>query len=67
MDNNLENINLSLRIFFWRCAASLTGTAVQNQHNLRRAVWLVPIIMAGLTAYFLGRMFGTLLLWTLAL
>jgi hypothetical protein len=67
MDNNILNLNLMLRIFFWRLAANLTGTAVQNQHKLRRAAWIAPILLAGLAAYFLGRIFGTLLLWTLAL
>ena len=67
MDNNLINLNLMLRIFFWRLAANVTGAAVQNQHMLRRAAWLAPILLAGLAAYFLGRMFGTLLLWTIAL
>jgi hypothetical protein len=67
MDNNLINLNLMLRIFFWRLAANVTGAAVQNQHKLRRAAWLAPILLAGLAAYFLGRMFGTLLLWTIAL
>jgi hypothetical protein len=66
MDNNLENLNLTLRIFFWRIAANVTGAAVHNQHKIRRAAWLAPIILAGITAYFLGRMFGTLLLWTMA-
>jgi len=67
MDNNLINLNLMLRIFFWRLAANLTGAAVQNQQKLRRAAWVAPILLAGLAAYFLGRMFGTLLLWTIAL
>ncbi len=67
MDKQIDNLNMMLRIFFWRLAANLTGAAVQKQHMLRRAVWIAPIVLAGLTAYFLGRMFGTLLLWTLAL
>lgn len=67
MENNLVNLNMMLRIFFWRLAANLTGVAVQNQNKLRRAVWIAPILLAGVAAYFLGRMFGTLLLWTLAL
>jgi hypothetical protein len=67
MDNSVENLNMMLRIFFWRVAANLTGAAVQNQQALRKAVWIAPILLAGLGAYFLGRLFGTLLLWTLAL
>jgi hypothetical protein len=67
MDKTLDNLNMMLRIFFWRVAANLTGAAVQNQQVLRRALWVAPILLAGLAAYFLGRMFGTLLLWTLAL
>ncbi len=67
MDNNYDNLNMMLRIFFWRLAAGVTGAAVQNQQKLRRAIWIAPILLAGAAAYFLGRMFGTLLLWTLAL
>ena len=67
MDKNYDNLSMMFRIFFWRVAANLTGAAVQNQHVLRRAIWIAPIVLAGLAAYFLGRMFGTLLLWTLAL
>ncbi len=67
MENNYDNLNMMLRIFFWRIAAGVTGTAVQNQQKLRRAIWIAPILLAGAAAYFLGRMFGTLLLWTLAL
>ncbi len=67
MDNNYDNLNMMLRIFFWRLAAGVTGAAVQNQQMLRRAIWIAPILLAGAAAYFLGRMFGTLLLWTLAL
>ena len=67
MENNFDNLNMMLRIFFWRLAANLTGAAVQNQHTLRRAAWIAPIVIAGIAAYFLGRMFGTILLWTLAL
>jgi hypothetical protein len=67
MEKNYTNLSLMLRIAFWRVAATLTGAAVQNQSKLRRAAWLLPIVLAAITAYFLGRMFGTLLLWTLAL
>jgi hypothetical protein len=67
MDTKQMNLNMMLRIFFWRIAANVTGAAVHNQQLLRRAVWLLPILLAGLAAYFLGRMFGTLLLWSLAL
>jgi hypothetical protein len=67
MDNNLTNLTMMLRIFFWRLAANVTGVAIQNQNKLRRAAWIVPILLAGAAAYFLGRMFGTLLLWSLAL
>ncbi len=67
MDNNYDNLNMMLRIFFWRLAAGVTGAAVHNQQKLRRAIWIAPILLAGAAAYFLGRMFGTLLLWTLAL
>ena len=67
MDTKQINLNMMLRIFFWRIAAHVTGAAVQNQQLLRRAVWLLPILIAGIAAYLLGRMFGTLLLWSLAL
>lgn len=67
MDTKQINLNMMLRIFFWRVAAQVTGAAVQNQQLLRRAVWLLPILIAGIAAYLLGRMFGTLLLWSLAL
>lgn len=67
MDTKQINLNMMLRIFFWRVAAQVTGAAVQNQQLLRRAVWLLPILIAGIAAYLLGRMVGTLLLWSLAL
>ena len=67
--NNISRINLYvfLKIAFWRAATAVTGLAVRNQRMFNRALWIAPIVLAAIAAYFLGRVFGNLVRWGLTL
>ncbi|MGD8849732.1 MAG: hypothetical protein PVF18_08400 [Anaerolineales bacterium] len=66
MNSTAISLNQYLRLTFWRIVAWGTGKAVHNQKIVERALWLTPIAIAAVLAYFLGRLFGSLLLWGFA-
>lgn len=66
MNNTAITFNQYIRLTFWRIIAWGTGKAVKNQKFVERALWVTPIAIAALLAYFLGRLFGTILLWGFA-
>lgn len=66
MDENLTNLNYTIRITFWRSAAYLTGLGMKNRRFIRRVIYLAPIGLTALVAYIVGRLFGEILLWSLS-
>jgi hypothetical protein len=67
--NNISRMNVQIfcKIAFWRVATAVTGLAIRNQRLFHRALWITPIVLAAVAAYFLGRVFGNLVLWGLTL
>jgi hypothetical protein len=67
--NNMSSMNIQIffKIAFWRIATAVTGLAIRNQRLFNRALWISPIVLAAVAAYFLGRVFGSLVLWGLTL
>lgn len=67
--NNMSRVNITIffKIAFWRIATAVTGLAIRNRRLFNRALWITPIVLAAVAAYFLGRVFGNLVLWGLTL
>ena len=67
--NNINRMNFQVyfKVAFWRVATALTGLAIRNQRTFNRMLWITPILLAAVAAYFLGRVFGNLVLWGLTL
>ncbi|MEJ2011883.1 MAG: hypothetical protein P8X64_06610 [Anaerolineales bacterium] len=67
--NNIDrmNVQILIKVAFWRAATAITGIAIRNQRLFNRALWIAPIVLAAIAAYFLGRVFGNLVLWGLTL
>lgn len=61
------DINYYVRITFWRIAASITGLGVRHQNLFQKTMLVGPILIAGIIAYFLGRLLGELLMWGFSL
>jgi prepilin signal peptidase PulO-like enzyme (type II secretory pathway) len=62
MDKKLSNPLITMKLAFWRAAASAMGFAVRKKKNLERAINFAPFAVAGAVAYLLGRLIGELLL-----
>ncbi len=61
------NLQTYIKIAFWRVASIMTGVAVNNRRTFNRVVWISPIVLAAITAFLLGKIFGNLLLWSLSI
>ena len=61
------NLQTYFKIAFWRAATIMTGVAVNNRRTFNRVMWISPVVLAAITAFLLGKVFGNLLLWGLSI
>ena len=61
------NIQTYIKVAFWRAASFMTGVAVNNRRIFHRILWVSPIVLAAIAAFLLGKVFGSLLLWSLSI
>lgn len=62
MDKKISNSLISIKLAFWRAAASAMGFAIRQKKILERTINYAPFAVAGAVAYLLGRLIGELLL-----
>jgi hypothetical protein len=62
MDTKFSNSLSTIKLAFWRAAASAMGFAVRKKKTLERSINYAPFAVAGAVAYLLGRLIGELLL-----
>ncbi len=62
MNNNLTNSITTIKLAFWRTAASVMGFAIRRKTTLERTINYAPFAVAGAVAYLLGRLIGELLM-----
>jgi len=62
MNKNLTNSITTIKLAFWRTAASAMGFAVRKKNTLERTINYAPFAVAGAAAYLLGRLIGELLM-----
>ncbi|NIS81506.1 MAG: hypothetical protein GTO14_15180 [Anaerolineales bacterium] len=64
MDEIRIKVTMSIKLGFWRLISALLGWAVRYKPTLGKPATYMPYVVAGIVAYFVGRMFGGMLLRT---
>lgn len=54
----------TIKLAFWRVISAFLGWVVRYKPTLGKPATIMPYIIAGIVAYFIGRFFGGMLLRT---